>query len=163
MLLICFSFEVLQYFTLSVVWKTANTKALLHPTAHYIFCFPGVWLLQAIRLNSFGNFISRFPQSKEFSAGSWVFLLIRSQCKSKKYSVYMNRNRSSLLRYFSAATVFKILSSIFFQVAPAQSLLTFADMVPVCGSLLSNFHSQAAKWHDFPRQYSPKNPAVTGF
>ena len=74
----------------------------------------------------------------------------------------MNRNRSSLFRYFSAATVFKILSSIFFQVAPAQSLLTFADMVPVCGSLLSNFHSQAAKWPDSPHQYSPKNPAVTG-
>ena len=104
------------------------------------------------------EFSLRFRQRKEFSTGSRVFPLIRSQWKSKKYSVYMNRSRSSLFRYSSAATVFKILSSIFFQVAPAQNLLTFADVV--CGSLVSNFRCRAAEWPDSPRQYPPKKPAV---
>ena len=115
-------------------------------------------MLQAIRFTAFGNFLLRFRQRKEFSTGSRVFPLIRSQWKSKKYSVYMNRSRCSLFRYSSAAAVFKILSSIFFQVAPAQNLLTFADVV--CGSLVSNFRCRAAEWPDSPRQYPPKKPAV---
>ena len=74
----------------------------------------------------------------------------------------MNRNRSSLFRYSSAATVFKILSSIFFQIAPAQSLLTFADMVLVCGSLVLNFRHQPPEWPNSPRQNQPETPALTG-